>query len=371
MIETIRQKLKPSKGASPAHALVTGGAGFIGSHLCEALLERGYRVTAMDDLSTGNYENVAHLAENPRFLFVQETILDRDATARLVSASDVVFHLAAAVGVMLTVDNPLHVLESNALGTHSVLTAASKYGRKLLIASTSEVYGKSPQVPFREDDDCLIGPTSKSRWSYSCSKALDEFFGLAYHRQTGLPVVIFRLFNTVGPRQRGRYGMVVPRFVQQALRGEKLTVYGDGQQSRCFCDIEDAVRAIVGLSQCEDAVGSVFNVGTTHRITILDLARKVLQLVGEETGRTQERDSVDDDVAFVPYHTAYGDGFEDMPLRAPDTSRIRAATGWEPRVALDETLRRVIRYFQPAQAAIAVPQGSLLGGKQKPAFSVR
>ncbi|MBI3979891.1 MAG: GDP-mannose 4,6-dehydratase [Chloroflexi bacterium] len=347
--------------------LITGGAGFIGSHLAEALLARGHRVTVIDNLFTGRFENIAGLRDHPRFRFAIDTITNEMVLDRLASECDVIFHLAAAVGVELIVKDPVRVIETNILGTHAVLQAANRYRKKVLIASTSEIYGKSVRVPFHEDDDRLLGSTTKARWSYSTSKAVDEFLGLAYYRQMGLPVVVFRLFNTVGPRQTGQYGMVLPRFVERALRGEPLKVYGDGQQSRCFCDVEDTVRAIVGLAECSESVGQVFNVGSTEEVSILDLARRVIQLTAAVTqqsapaqaGRapTATRDGgVGDEpgIVFVPYDQAYEAGFEDMRRRVPDISRIKAMIGWEPRVPLDETLRRVIA-FQLAGRRAAEP----------------
>ena len=320
-------------------ALITGGGGFIGSHLAESLLDSGNTVAVIDDLSTGRMENIAHLSGRPGFSFAIESITDEVVMDRLVSQCDVIFHLAAAVGVDLIVRDPVHVIETNVLGTHAVLKMAYRYQKQVLMASTSEIYGKNSQVPFREDDDRLLGPTTKTRWSYSTSKAVDEFLGLAYHRQTGLPVTIFRLFNTVGPRQTGQYGMVVPRFAEQALRGDPLTVYDDGAQSRCFCDVEDAVRAVIALSECSDAEGEVFNVGSTDEVTILDLARRVLE-TADATADTSG--SNDDRIVLVPYDEAYEAGFEDMRRRVPDISKIKAVTGWEPAVMLDETLRRVV-----------------------------
>ena len=337
------------RSCAPPHVLITGGAGFIGSHLAQALLERGHHVTVIDNLSTGRFENIAHLTDHPDFRFAIDTITNEVVMDRLVSECGVIFHLAAAVGVELIVRDPVHVIETNILGTHAVLKVANRYRKSVLVASTSEIYGKNIDVPFREDDDRLLGPTTKARWSYSTSKAADEFLALAYHRQMGLPVVIFRLFNTVGPRQTGQYGMVVPRFVQQALRGEALTVYGDGQQTRCFCDVQDAVRAIMGLAECPEAVGQVFNVGSTEEVTILELAEKVLHIVdtlhverstlNEEGGR----------IVFVPYEEAYEVGFEDMRRRVPDINKIKDMTGWEAQVSLEETLRRVIAYCAQAE----------------------
>jgi UDP-glucose 4-epimerase len=321
------------------HALVTGGAGFIGSHLSEALLAHGYEVTVLDDLSTGRYENITHLAAEPAFRFVEGTVTDSSLVERLTRDADIVFHMAAVVGVELIVSDPVHVIETNVMGTQSVLSAAARLGRKVLIASTSEIYGKNERIPFREDDDRLLGPTTRSRWSYATSKAIDEFLGLAYHQKHGLPVVVSRFFNTVGPRQTGRYGMVVPRFVQQALKGESITVYGDGLQSRCFCDVADVVRAILGLAESPAAVGQVFNIGSGEEVTILDLARKVLTMTGTN-GVSEDR------IRFVPYSEAYQPGFEDMRRRVPDTSKIRRLTRWEPRISLEETLGRIIAYYQ-------------------------
>ena len=336
------------KTASIPRALITGGAGFIGSHLAEALLERGWHVSAIDNLSTGAFENVAPLVDNPRFQFVRDTITNGIVVDRLASECDVIFHLAAAVGVELIVRDPVHVIETNVLGTHAVMEVANRYRRKVLIASTSEIYGKNTRVPFREDDDRLLGPTTRSRWAYASSKAIDEFLGLAYHRQMKLPVVIFRLFNTVGPRQTGQYGMVVPRFVRQALRGERLSVYGDGRQSRCFCDVDDAVRAIIGLAECPDAVGEVVNIGSTTEITILDLAREVIAMVsGERARHWVDRAGI----AFIPYEQAYEAGFEDMQRRRPDISKIKALIGWEPRISLEQTLARVIDSLRPTSPA--------------------
>lgn len=333
--------------------LITGGAGFIGSHLAEALLDQGHQVTVIDDLSTGRFENIAHLTDHPGFGFAIDTITNEVVMDRLVSECDVIFHLAAAVGVELIVRDPVHVIETNILGTHAVLKVANRYRTKVLMASTSEIYGKNNQVPFCEGDDRLLGPTTKARWSYSTSKAVDEFLGLAYHRQMGLPVVIFRLFNTVGPRQSGRYGMVVPRFVQQALRAEPLTVYGDGRQARCFCDVEDAVRAIIGLAECPEAVGQVFNVGSTEEITILELARKVLHIVDTLHVERSTLNEEGSRIVFVPYEEAYEAGFEDMRRRVPDISRIRRYLGWEPQRTLDETLKNIIASYGGKDVAAA------------------
>ncbi len=318
--------------------LITGGAGFIGSHLSEALLARGYRVTVIDDVSTGRLDNVAHLQGNDDFSVVIESITNEVVMDRLMSETDVVYHLAAAVGVDLIVNDPVRVIETNVLGTHAVLDAASRYRSKVLIASTSEIYGKGESVPFAEDDDRLLGPTTKARWCYSTSKAVDEFLALAYHRQKGLPVTIFRLFNTVGPKQTGMYGMVVPRFVEQAVKGDALTVYGDGTQSRCFCDVRDVVRAIVGLAESDAAVGGVFNIGSEREISILELARLVRRIVGGGG-----------DPILVPYEQAYQPGFEDMMRRVPDTRRIRETIGWEPEIDLETTIADVAAHFTNAQ----------------------
>ncbi|MEZ4561096.1 MAG: GDP-mannose 4,6-dehydratase [Caldilineaceae bacterium] len=304
------------------HALITGGAGFIGSHLAETLLARGDTVTVIDDLSTGQFANIEHLADNPHFRFAIETITNETVLDRLASECDVVYHLAAAVGVQLIIDNPVHTIETNVMGTEAVFRAALRYRAKVLVASTSEVYGKSGRVPFAEDDDITLGPTSRHRWAYAATKMVDEFLALAYHQEHGLPVVVFRLFNTVGPRQTGRYGMVIPRFVRQALAGEPLTVYGDGSQSRCFCNVADSVRAIVGLADAPDAVGRVFNIGSTEEVSILELAQRTIALARGSADGWQQR------VNFIPYDQAYAPGFEDMQRRVPDISRIGRLIGW-------------------------------------------
>lgn len=316
-------------------ALITGGAGFIGSHLAEALLAAGHRVVAIDDLSTGAEANIEHLYDRPDFQFVLETITNEAVMDRLVSECDIVFHLAAAVGVELIVRDPIHTIETNVLGTSIVLRIANRYRRKVILASTSEIYGKSNDVPFREDGDRVMGPTTHSRWAYANSKAMDEFLALAYHKQRGLPIVICRFFNTIGPRQTGRYGMVVPRFVRQALRGEPLTVYGDGQQSRCFADVLDVVDAVIKLAAHPGAVGQVFNLGSTDEITILELAQRVLRLTGSASP-----------IVMVPYDQAYEPGFEDMRRRVPDISRAAALIGYRPRYSLDDTLQRIIAYYR-------------------------
>jgi UDP-glucose 4-epimerase len=322
-------------------ALITGGAGFIGSHLAEALLGRGYDVTVIDNLSTGRFDNIAHLTDHPHFRFAIDSITNELVMDRLVSECSVIFHLAAAVGVKLIVQDPVHTIQTNVMGTEAILKAALRYRCRVLIASTSEVYGKGNRVPFREDDDVVLGPTCHSRWAYAASKMVDEFLGLAYYRQMGLPVVIFRLFNTVGPRQTGQYGMVIPRFVQQALQKKPLTVYGDGRQTRCFCDVEDTVRAIIRLAECSEAVGQVFNIGSREEVTILDLARKVLSITGDP-----QLSELDGRITFVPYDQAYEAGFEDMQRRIPDIKRIKATIGWEPQISLEEVLRRIVESFR-------------------------
>lgn len=316
-----------------ANILVTGGAGFIGSHLCEAMVHQGYRVVAIDDLSTGRLENIQHLRPLPSFQFVRETINNAQVLDRLTSEADIVIHLAAAVGVKLIVEDPVHTILTNIMGTEAVLATANRYGCKVLIASTSEVYGKGVKVPFSEEDDHLMGSTTHSRWAYATSKAVDEFLGLAYGRQFGLPVVIMRLFNTVGPRQTGRYGMVVPRFVRRALRDEPLQVYGDGQQSRCFADVQDVVDAIIKLAEHPQAVGEVFNIGSTREITIYELAQKVIELSGSRSS-----------IELVPYDEAYAPGFEDMRRRVPSIEKIGKLIGYKPRYSLEDTLKRVIEF---------------------------
>jgi len=316
-------------------ALITGGAGFVGSHLAEALLARGDEVFVLDNLSTGSIENIEPLKQNPRFRYAIDSVTNEPVCAELIDRVDVVFHLAAAVGVKLIVESPVNTIETNVHGTEMVLKLANKKKKKVFVASTSEVYGKSNDVPFHEEADLVLGPTSKGRWSYACSKAIDEFLALAYFKEKRLPVVIVRLFNTVGPRQTGRYGMVVPNFVKQALLGHPLTVFGDGTQRRCFTYVSDVVGALVRLADQEGAVGQVFNIGnSTEEITILDLARRV-----------KERTRSNSEIVLVPYAKAYEEGFEDMPRRVPDTSKLTALIGYAPQVHLDEILDRVSAYF--------------------------
>ena len=323
-------------------ALITGGAGFVGSHLAEALLARGDTVYLLDNLSTGSIDNIEHLKGRPGFQYVIDSVMNEPVAAELIDRADVVFHLAAAVGVRLIVESPVNTIETNVHGTEMVLKLANKKKKRVLIASTSEVYGKGNSVPFREDADLVLGPTTKGRWSYACSKAIDEFLALAYSKEKRLPVVIARLFNTVGPRQTGRYGMVIPNFVKQALLGHPITVFGDGQQSRCFTYVTDVVGALIRLAEHDDAVGQVFNVGNdSEEITILELARRVK----ERTGSPSE-------IQLLPYDQAYEEGFEDMPRRLPDLTKVRTLLGYEPRVHLDEILERVIEYFVSDRARV-------------------
>ena len=309
--------------------LVTGGAGFIGSHLVEALIERGDEVTVIDNLATGDLSNLSSV--EGRFRMVHGSVLDALLVDDLVADADVVVHLAAAVGVKLIVEKPLHSLITNIRGSETVLEAAHRYRRKVLIASTSEIYGKNDNAPFKEDDDRVLGSTKVNRWGYSTSKAVDEILAFAYYRERGLPTIVVRLFNTVGPRQSPAYGMVIPRFVEQALAGEPLTVYGDGGQSRCFCDVSDVVRALLGLMDEPKAIGDVFNVGSTEEVTIAQLASRVI----EATGSSSE-------VRLIPYEEAWEQGFEDMRRRVPDIAKIRDLTGWTPALLLDQIIENVV-----------------------------
>ena len=322
--------------------LITGGAGFVGSHLAEALLVRGDTVHVLDNLSTGAMDNIGHLKGRERFHYLIDTVMNERVVAEAIDRVDVVYHLAAAVGVKLIVESPVNTIETNVHGTEMVLKVASKKSKKVLIASTSEVYGKSEDVPFREDADLVLGATTKGRWSYACSKAIDEFLALAYWKEKQLPVVVFRLFNTVGPRQTGRYGMVIPNFVQQALSGEPITVFGDGTQSRCFTYVTDVVDALVKLADHPGAVGEVLNIGNEHEeISILDLAHRVKARTGSKSA-----------IEMVPYDKAYEEGFEDMPRRVPDLGKIRKLIGYEPRVHLDEILDKVAEYFRSDRARV-------------------
>lgn len=316
-------------------AIITGGAGFIGSYLAEALLAQGHSVLVIDDLSTGSIDNINGLMGHANFRFVQETIRNEMVMDRLMSGCDVIYHMAAAVGVEFIVNDPVHTIETNLMGTEVVLRLARRYHRKVLIASTSEIYGKSEAIPFREDSDRVMGSTLKSRWCYAESKAMDEFLTLAYHQQYGLQIVICRLFNTVGSRQTGKYGMVIPRLAKQAVLNEPLTVHGDGRQTRCFCNVKDTVRAILGLSAEPRAVGEVFNIGSNEEITILDLAKRIIARSGSRS-----------EINIVPYERAYKPGFEDMRRRVPDTTKIKAMIGWQSTVRLDDTLDEVIAQFK-------------------------
>lgn len=312
-------------------ALITGGAGFIGSHLAERLMADGHEVVALDDLSTGNISNIKHLLDNSRLRFVHEDVRNTETMHVLIDQCDVVFHLAAAVGVQLIVDSPVRTIETNIHGTEVVLSVANKFRKRVLLASTSEVYGKSEKVPFREDDDTVLGSTRFSRWSYACSKAIDEFLGLAYHQEYGLPVVVARLFNTVGPRQTGQYGMVIPRFVERALRGEPLQIYGTGAQCRCFAYVGDVVGGLIALMDQKDAAGRVYNIGATEEISVEALADTIIEMTG---GKSEKH--------FISYEEAYGKPFDDMMRRVPCLDRIKDAVGYQPKTGLREILERVI-----------------------------
>ncbi len=316
-------------------AFITGGAGFVGSHLAERLLAGGHEVRVLDNLSTGSIDNIAHLKGDTRFSYVIDSVTNEPLLAEMIDHCDVVFHLAAAVGVKLIVEQPVHTIETNVHGTEVVLTHANKKKKLVVIASTSEVYGKSADVPFREGADVVLGPSMKHRWAYACSKLIDEFLALAYWKEKKLPVVIARLFNTVGPRQTGQYGMVLPTFVRQALAGHPVTVFGDGTQSRSFTDVSDVVEALVALASEPRAVGQVFNIGNVGEISIRDLAAKVVAATGSSSP-----------IEFIPYDQAYEAGFEDMPRRLPDLSKLKALIGYEPKVGLDEIIGKVIDYFR-------------------------
>jgi len=315
------------------NALVTGGAGFIGSHLAETLLARGHGVVVVDDLSTGSMMNIAHLMAGGGFRFVRESVRNATTMTSLVDHCDVVFHLAAAVGVQLIVDQPVHTIETNIHGSEVVLNLANKFSRKVIVASTSEVYGKNTKVPFSEDDDATLGSTRFTRWSYACSKMVDEFLALAYHEQYGLPAIVCRFFNTVGPRQTGQYGMVVPRFVRKALADEPIEIYGTGKQSRCFCNVTDVVDAVIKLIDCPAAVGEVINVGAAESITVESLADKIIAMTGSKSVKKH-----------LSYEQAYGRPFDDMLVRVPDLTKIRRLIGYEPKHPLEQTLRQVIEY---------------------------
>jgi UDP-glucose 4-epimerase len=327
--------------------LITGGAGFIGSHLSDHLLGQGHHVTIIDDLSTGSMDNIRAAKENRRFQYCIDTIFHKPLLAELIDDAEVVFHLAAAVGVLNIVASPVRTIETNVGGSELVLELAANKKKRVLIASTSEVYGKSTKFPFSEEDDLVLGPPTKGRWSYACSKAIDEFLALAYHRERRLPVTIVRLFNTVGPRQTGRYGMVLPTFVQQALSGEPLTVFGNGEQSRCFTHVDDIVKGLVQCVSCDAAVGQVFNLGNTEEVTIYELAEKVIKA-------TQSASAIE----YVRYDQAYGEGFEDMQRRVPDISKARQCFGYAPTQSLYDIIESVVAYCSlhsgaPAQTEAA------------------
>jgi UDP-glucose 4-epimerase len=313
--------------------LITGGAGFIGSHLCDAYLERGDEVHIIDDLSTGSIDNIQHLKKHPRFHYTIDTVQNYAVLAELVDTCDVIFHMAAAVGVKLIVESPVRTIETNVRGTEILLAAANKKKKKVLVASTSEVYGLSTEVPFREDGNLVMGATTKGRWSYACSKAIDEFLALAYWREKKLPTIVVRLFNTVGPRQTGQYGMVIPTLVRQAIAGKPLTVYGDGKQTRCFGYVGDVVGALLKVMDHPDSVGQVFNIGSNQEISIAQLAQRIKELTGSES-----------EIVYVPYTEAYEEGFEDMPRRVPDITKVGNLIGFKPETDLDGILRQVIAY---------------------------
>ncbi len=315
--------------------LITGGAGFIGSHLAESLLDRGDRVVLLDNLSTGSMDNIHHLKSSERMEYHLDSIENRQLVAELVDDADVVVHLAAAVGVKLIVESPVKTIETNVNGTQLILEAACKKKKLVLTASTSEVYGKNTNVPFHEDADLVLGPTTKGRWSYAASKALDEFLALSYWKEKKLPVIVVRLFNTVGPRQTGRYGMVLPNFVKSALDNTTISIYGNGKQSRCFCDVRDTVEGLIRLMDTARSIGEVINVGNTEEITIEDLAQRVKDRTGSSSP-----------IEYVPYDKAYEPGFEDMMRRVPSVEKLQAFTGFRPRTSLDEIIDRVASFFQ-------------------------
>lgn len=315
--------------------LITGGAGFVGSFLAEELLNRGYSVIAIDNLSTGKLENINHLKSNPKFEFITGDIMDEALMDIFTDKCERIFHLAAAVGVKLIIEKPVETIETNIMGTEIIYKYANKHKKKVIVASTSEVYGKNNEIPFKETDDSVYGPTVKSRWSYACSKAIDEFLGLAYYHEKKMPITIVRLFNTIGPRQTGRYGMVVPTFVRQALLEHPITVFGDGKQTRCFANVKDIVWAMVELSERKEAEGQVFNIGTDELISIKDLAEKTREMCGSKS-----------EIHFIPYDEAYEEGFEDMNQRMPDISKANKAIGFEPKYNLEQTIREIIEYFK-------------------------
>jgi len=317
------------------NVLITGGAGFIGSHLAESLIEKGDRVYVVDNLSTGRLENLANLQGHPRFSLIIDSILNEKLILDVINKCDIIYHLAAAVGVKYIMENRLNAIQVNVRGTEIVLEKASKDKKKVIIASTSEIYGKNGKVPFHEDDDRVLGATTLHRWSYSCTKALDEFLALAFCKEMQLPIVIVRLFNTVGPRQVGQYGMVVPRFIQSALADAPITVHGDGTQTRCFTFVSDVIRGMIDLADCPDAVGQVFNIGSNDEISIEDLARRIIQLANSSST-----------IEYITYEEAYGKDFEDMKRRVPDINKIDKFVGWKPFFGIDEILTRMITYLE-------------------------
>ena len=330
--------------------LITGGAGFIGSHLAERLLARGDEVHLLDDLSTGSIENIGLIKNHANLTYHIDTIRNYRLTAELVDTCDVVYHLAAAVGVKLIVESPVSTIETNIRGTDIVLSLAAKKRKRVVITSTSEVYGKRNKVPFSENDDLVMGPTNKGRWSYACSKAIDEFLAIAYWKEKRVPTVIARLFNTVGPRQTGRYGMVIPNFVQQALTGQDITVYGDGTQTRCFTHVSDVIQALIAIAEHPQAVGEVYNIGSDHEISMLELAERIKSLTGSASN-----------IIFVPYDQAYEAGFEDMMRRVPDITKIRQLIGYKPKVDLDGLLTSIIDYHRIRMLGeLGIPASSLV-----------
>ena len=330
--------------------LITGGAGFIGSHLAERLLARGDEVHILDDLSTGSIENIVLIKNHPNLTYHIDTIRNYRLAAELVDMCDIVYHLAAAVGVRLIVESPVSTIETNIRGTDIVLSLAAKKRKRVVITSTSEVYGKRNKVPFSEDDDLVMGPTNKGRWSYACSKAIDEFLAIAYWKEKRVPTVIVRLFNTVGPRQTGRYGMVIPNFVQQALTGRDITVYGDGTQTRCFTHVSDVVEAVIAVAEHPRAVGEVYNIGSDREISMLELAESIKNLTDSASN-----------IVFVPYDEAYEEGFEDMMRRVPDLAKIRALIGYKPKIDLDAMLESIIDYHRVRMVGeLGMPASSLV-----------
>lgn len=327
------------KRSNALKVLITGGAGFIGSHLADAYIARGDDVSIIDDLSTGSFRNIQHLKANPRFHYTIESVLNQPVLSEVMDQCDVVFHLAAAVGVKLIMESPVHTIETNVRGTEVVLAQANKKKKPVLIASTSEVYGLSEQLPFREDGPLVMGATTKHRWSYACSKAIDEFLALAYHREKKLPTTIVRLFNTVGPRQTGQYGMVIPSFVKQALFNRPITVFGDGKQTRCFGYVGDVIGALMALMEEPKAVGQVFNIGSDQEVEITKLAERIRELTGSSS-----------EITHTPYGEAYEEGFEDMPRRVPDISKVRDLVGFTPKMGLDDILKAVIEFERGSDA---------------------